>query len=56
MVRSLGLIVWVMVIRCFMVRMIDTHLGDGRNSAVTEQLTDRSHPLQWNCKSKQAHH
>jgi len=56
MIRSLSLV--VMVIRCLMmVRMIDRLLNDRRNRAtpMTEHLSDRRHPLQWNGKSKQAH-
>lgn len=48
MIRRLGLIVMV----------ISSRLEDrrSRTATVTEHLSDRSHPLQWNCKSKQTHH
>jgi hypothetical protein len=56
MIRSLGLI--VMVIGGLMMRVISRFLNDRRSRTitVTEHLSDRSHPLQWNCKSKQTHH
>lgn len=56
MIRRLGLI--VMVIDGLMMRVICSRLDDrrSRTATVTEHLSDRSHPLQWNCKSKQTHH
>lgn len=56
MIRRLGLI--VMVIRGLMMRVINRRLNGGMRSAatMTEHLSDRSHPLQWNCKGKQTHH
>ena len=56
MIRRLGLI--VMVISGLMMRVISRCLDDrrSRTATVTEYLSDRSHPLQWNCKGKQTHH
>ena len=56
MIRRLGLI--VMVIGGLVMRVISRCLDDrrSRTATVTEHLSDRSHPLQWNCKSKQTHH
>ena len=56
MIRRLGLI--VMMISGLMMRVISRCLNDrrSRTATMTEHLSDRSHPLQWNCKSKQTHH
>jgi hypothetical protein len=57
MIRRFGLIM-VMISCLMMVRVLDRFLGNRRNrtATVTEHLGDRSHALQWDCKSKQAHH
>lgn len=56
MIRRLGLV--VMMISGLMMRVISRCLNDrrSRTATMTKHLSDRSHPLQWNCKSKQTHH
>jgi hypothetical protein len=57
MIRRFGLIM-VMISYLMMVRMVDCLFDDcrSRTATVTKHLSNRSHTLQRNCESKQAHH